>query len=180
MLALCVLWLQLPPPNQLLPPQTQKPDFIASTVTFSQLQEPKLEQSSSSVTPGKLQPSKPALQKLQRSPQKVVATKGSPKTEAKTRLYTAPEIDIRVALAQNANGSAITSSTRTNILDANGRRVEQLLPGQAFQGVASNSTIVFSNWQFPSTMWLPADEGRSGIFERSLVQGEAITGSAGG
>lgn len=45
------------------------------------------------------------------------------------------------AIARNASGSAIASSTRANILDANGRRVEQLPPGQAFQAVASNTNL---------------------------------------
>ena len=66
--------------------------------------------------------------------------------------YTAPAIDISVALAQNANGSAIASSIRANILDANRQVIEQLPPGQVFQAVASNSTIASNNWQTPSAI----------------------------
>lgn len=70
-------------------------------------------------------------------------------TKVKLRSFAAPAIDIRIALAQNANGSVIASSNRANILNANGRVIEQFLPRQAFQAVASNSNILFKDWRTP-------------------------------
>lgn len=153
LVALPLLWWQFTPHPQQTPPQTQE-DYAASPTTFFQLQS-KLEQSSSSVAPNT--PHSPTLapQKRQRSPQKRTATKNNPK--AKLHPYTAPAIEIRVAIAQNVNRLAIASSTSTNILDANGKLIERIPPGQAFQARASNSTIIFTNWQTPSPLWTPAD-----------------------
>ncbi len=159
LLAVPVIWLQSPPPNQQTPPQTQKPNFIASPAAFSSLPKLKLEQSPSLVTSGKPEPSKSALQKPQQLPKKAAATKSSPKTKAKPRPYIAPAIEIRVALAQNVNQLVIASSTKANITDVNGRRVEQLPPGQAFQAVANNSTVASNNWQTPSAMWIEPTGG---------------------
>jgi peptidoglycan hydrolase-like amidase len=109
-----------------------------------------------------------------KKPQKVAATKSNPKIKAKPRPYTAPVIDIRVALAQNASELVIASSTSANITDANGRVIEQLPPAQAFQAVASNSTIASNNWQTPSAIWIEPSKGGAVFVGNSWYRGKLL------
>lgn len=180
LITLPLLWLQVPPHHQQTLPQSQKPNLVASPAAFLQLQEPSPKQPTSSIAPQKPQPPNVAPQKHHPSPQKRTATKYSPKSKAKPHPYIAPAIEIRVAISQDTTNIAIASSTTANVLDANERVIEQLQPGQAFQVGASNSTILFKDWQTPSAIWTPADEGRSGVCRRSLVQGQIASSSTGG
>jgi hypothetical protein len=105
---------------------------------------------------------------------KVIAQKHLPKTQAKsskskekTRPYIAPAIEIRVAVAQNVSNTAIASSTKANVIDGNGQRLEQLPPSGAFQVSANNSNILFREVQIPSVLWIePTDSGVVFIGER--------------
>ncbi len=105
---------------------------------------------------------------------KVIAQKYPPKTPAKsskskekTRSYVAPVTQVRVAIAQNVSNTAIASSTKANIIDGNGQRLEQLPPSQAFQVSASSSSITFQEVQIPSALWIePTDSGAVFIGDR--------------
>ncbi len=95
-------------------------------------------------------------------------------TKPKLRYYTALVIDIRVALAQNASELVIASSTSANITDANGRVIEQFQPGQAFQAVASNSSIASNNWQTPSAIWIEPSKGGAVFVGNSWYRGKLL------
>ncbi len=105
------------------------------------------------------------LTSVKKQPQKIIVHKHPPKAKpessnkkANIRPSTAPAIEIRVKVAQG-NNLAIASSTKANIIDGNGQVLEQLPPSEAFQVSASNSTILFKDWQMPSVMWLEPTRG---------------------
>ena len=121
----------------------------------------------------------PALPKVKTSysqtpTKKVIAQKyppktksRSPKSKAKIRPYTVPAIQIRVVIARNVSNIAIASSTSVNIIDGNRQSLEPLVPGQSFQISVHNSTILFQNWQVPSSLWIkPTDSGAIFIGDR--------------
>lgn len=162
-MVLPLLWLQFPPQQKPSLPQIDSPNFVTNPTTFLQLKKPKLEKSLSSLTDSSPQPSIPKkVQKpkavVQKSAAQIKAAP-QPKAQALFQPYTAPEIEIRVKVAQD-NNLAIASSTEANLLDANGQVIEQLPPNQSFQVGASNSTILFKDWQIPSPLWIePTEEG---------------------
>ena len=103
---------------------------------------------------------------LKKPPQKVIAQKQPPKvksqnskSKANTRPYTAPAIEIRVAIAQNVSNIEIASSTVANLTDGNRQNLEALPPSEAIQITAHNSTLLFQNWQIPSVMWIEPTDG---------------------
>lgn len=73
--------------------------------------------------------------------------------------YTAPEIEIRVALALNATNLAIASSTPAQILDVDGKLIHQLSAGQSFLAQPIDSVIALGNWQLPRAVWVEPSAG---------------------
>lgn len=121
------------------------------------------------------------LTSAKKQPQKVTAQKHppktksqSPKSKANTRPYTAPAIEIRVAVAQNIDKLAIASSTKANIIDGNGQRLEQLPPSQAFQVSASGSSIAFQEVQIPSALWIEPSKGGAVFVDNSWYRGKLL------
>lgn len=161
LVALPLLWLRFSPPlARVLPQIPEKPDFVANPVTFSKLDR-ELEQSSPD-TLQKLQPHS-ASQKLAKTPKRL-AKATSPQHRRKHKVkhhasYAAPAIEIRVAIAQDANNLEIASSTKASILDLKGHLIEHLPASQAFAAQASNSTIFFKDWQTPSSIWIVPTRG---------------------
>lgn len=156
-----IVWLQFKPPSQ----QIQKDNFVANLVSLQ------LPQPSPSPAPDKIGSINPVqTQQKQtkelatksvrhKSPTKTTATKHSPKRKQKPHKYTAPAIELRVAIAKDISQLAIASSTTAKVIDANRRVIMQLLPGQAFQAQTANSTIFLQDWQVPSFMWIEPTRG---------------------
>ncbi len=116
-----------------------------------------------------------------KQPQQVIAQKQSPKAKSRSpkskanlRPYTAPAIEIRVAVAQNIDSLAIASSTVANIMDGNGQRLEQLPPSQTFQVSASNSSIAFQEVQIPSALWIEPSKGGAVFVGNSWYRGKLL------
>lgn len=112
-------------------------------------------------------------------PQKVIAPKHPPKAKssnnkATTHPYTAPAIEIRVAIAQNVSKKAIASSTVANIIDGNRQSLEPLSPGQSIQISASNSTILFQNWQIPLLLWIEPKDGGAVFVGNNWYRGKLL------
>ena len=116
-----------------------------------------------------------------KQPQKVVAQKHPPKAKPKsskskadTRLYSAPAIEIRVAIAQNIRSIAIASTTEANVIDSNGQALEQLPPSEAFQVSASSSSILFQKVQIPSPLWIEPTDGGAVFVGNSWYRGRLL------
>lgn len=123
----------------------------------------------------------PELTSAKKQAKQVIARKYLPKTQSKsskskekTRPYIAPAIEIRVAIAQNVSSIAIASSTKANIVQVNGQSLEPLSPGQSFQAVASNSTILFQTWQIPSPLWIEPSDGGAIFVGNSWYRGKLL------
>ena len=156
-------------PTQPLPPLALSPEItpVALTVITNSL---------------------PTLEKKQS--QKVIAQKRLPKTQAQsskskanTRPYSAPAIEIRVAIAQNASNIAaiaqartqgFASSTEANITDSSGQVLGRLPPSQAVQVNVSDSTILFQNWQVPSSLWIEPSDGGAVFVGNSWYRGKLL------
>lgn len=161
-----IVWLQFKPHQEQTPTQTQQNNFVANRVSLQ------LPQPSPASTPNKPQPiasvrakqqqatekERPAEKIAQKRPVKTTS-QHSPKRQAKPRRYTAPAIEIRVAIAKNISQLAIASSTKANVFDANRKVTMQLSAGQAFQAQTANSTIFFKDWQIPAMMWIEPTRG---------------------
>ncbi|WP_339376741.1 SpoIID/LytB domain-containing protein [Chlorogloea sp. CCALA 695] len=86
------------------------------------------------------------------------------------------------AIAQNVSSIAIAqartqgfaSSTEANIIDGNRQSLEPLSPGQSFQVSASNSTILFQNWQIPSLLWIEPTDGGVVFVGNSWYRGKLL------
>jgi len=116
-----------------------------------------------------------------KQPQKVIAQKHplkakpeSSKNKAITRPYTAPAIEIRVRVAHSLSSIAIASSTVANIIDGNGQSLEPLPPSEAVQISAHNSTILFQNWQVPSSLWIEPSDGGAMFVGNSWYRGKLL------
>lgn len=100
------------------------------------------------------------------TPQPVAAKPRTSKLTAKPR-YTAPAIEIRVAIAKNVTNLAIGSSTRAKILDANGKVLQQLPSDQALLAQPGVSAIALGDWQLPAVVWIkPSKSGYVYVGER--------------
>ncbi len=158
------LLLQLSSQNQQTAPQTKEANFIASPVTFLQADKRSPKQPSLTITAN---PSIPKKVRQRKAAVKKTTARAGRKPKPRSRPYTAPAIEIRVKVAQDINNIAIAqarsqsfaSSTEANLLDANGQAIEQLPPNQSFQLGASNSNILFENWQIPSAIWIEPTRG---------------------
>lgn len=107
----------------------------------------------------------PDIAIAQKQPPKVKVQ--SSKSKVSSRPYTAPNVEIRVAIAQNISSIAIASSTEANLIDGNGQVLEHRSPNQAFQTSASNSTVLFQDWRSPSLLWIePTDGGAVFVGDR--------------
>ncbi len=131
------------------------------------------------VTPTANAPHPPTSAK--KPPQKVIAQKHLSKAKARrkknkttARPYTAPAIEIRVAVAQNVSSLAIASSTKANVTDGNRQSLELLSPGQSFQISASDSNILFQNWQVPSFLWIEPTEGGAVFVGNNWYRGKLL------
>lgn len=176
-----VVWLQFKPHSQ----QTQQDNFVANSVSLQ------LPQPSPSPAPDKIQPTNPVQPQQKKTkelatksvkhkrPTNKTATKPSPKRKQKPHKYTAPAIELRVAIAQNASQLAIASSTTAKVMDANKRVIMQLLPGQAFPAQTANSTIFFQDWQVPSFMWIEPTRGGAVYVGERWYRGKVLLLSQG-
>jgi len=80
---------------------------------------------------------------------------------AKKPQYAAPKLEIRVAIAQDADSLIVGSSTPAQVVGANGKVLRQLPNGQAFTAQPSDSNqIAIGDAQLPNTVWIyPQKEG---------------------
>jgi peptidoglycan hydrolase-like amidase len=79
---------------------------------------------------------------------------------AKKTQYTAPQLEIRVAIAQDANSLTIGSSTPAQVVGDNGKVLRQLPQGQAFAAQSSNSNhVVIGDAQLPNAVWIYPQKG---------------------
>ncbi len=113
--------------------------------------------------------------------QQVIVQKNPPKKQApsskskvNTRLYTAPAIEIRVAIAQSISNIAIASSTEANIIDGNGQALDQLPSFEAFQVSASSSSILFQEVQLPSPLWIEPSDGGAVFVGNNWYRGRLL------
>jgi peptidoglycan hydrolase-like amidase len=116
-----------------------------------------------------------------KQPQKVIVQKHPPKAKVQSsksiatpRPYTAPAIEIRARISQNVSSIAIASSTSANIIDSNKQSLEPLLPDQSFQISAHNSTILFQNWQVPSSLWIEPSDGGAVFVGNNWYRGKLL------
>ena len=157
--------------STILPLVTAKPLSPSSSVTDPKLSEASLAVShwQQSVSQNSVAPNssivKPHTLKSP-SPQRIAAKPRIPKSTAKPR-YTAPAIEIRVAIAKDVTSLAIGSSTSARILDANGKVLQQLRSDQALLAQPGASTIVLGDWQLPAVVWIkPSKSGYVYVGER--------------
>ncbi len=110
-----------------------------------------------------------------KQPQKVIARKHPPKAKSRaiTRPYTAPAIEIRVAIAP-ARSQSFASSTEASIIDGNGQALEQLPPSEAVQISVSGSNILFQKDLLPSTLWIEPTDGGVVFVGNSWYRGKLL------
>ena len=79
---------------------------------------------------------------------------------AKKSPYTAPQLEIRVAIARDADSLVVGSSTPAQVVGANGKVLRQLPNGQAFTAQSSDSNnITIGNAQLPNAVWIYPQKG---------------------
>jgi peptidoglycan hydrolase-like amidase len=79
---------------------------------------------------------------------------------AKKPQYTPPQLEIRVAIAQDADSLTIGSSTPAQVVGANGKVLRQLPNGQAFAAQSSDSSnIMIGDAQLPGVVWIYPQKG---------------------
>lgn len=79
---------------------------------------------------------------------------------AKKTQYSAPQLEIRVAIAQDADSLTIGSSTPAQVVEANGKVLRQLPNGQAFAAQSdSSNNVVIGNARLPSAVWIYPQKG---------------------
>lgn len=82
-----------------------------------------------------------------------------PQSRVKPPPYNAPAIEIRVALAIGVKELAIASTTTAQILDVNGKLIQQLPFGQSFLAQSNGYAIALKDWQLPSVVWVEPTQG---------------------
>ncbi len=90
--------------------------------------------------------------------QAVAAKPRTPKSTAKPH-YTAPAVEIRVAIAKDIPSVAIGASTEAQINDANGKFIQKLPPAQSFLAQPNGSALVLKDWQLPPVVWIQPKKG---------------------
>jgi peptidoglycan hydrolase-like amidase len=79
---------------------------------------------------------------------------------AKKPQYVAPQLEIRVAIAQDADSLTIGSSTPAEVVAASGKVLRQLPKGQAFVAQSHDSDrIALGDAQLPNTVWIYPQKG---------------------
>ncbi len=78
------------------------------------------------------------------------------------------------AIAQARPVTGFASSTAANIINGNGQRLEQLPSSQSFQASASNSNILFQDWQLPSMMWIEPTDGGAVFIDNNWYRGKLL------
>ena len=74
--------------------------------------------------------------------------------------YTAPAVEIRVAIAKDIPAVTIGTSTTANILDANSNKsLRKLTPKQGFAAQASGVNLLLGDWQLPSAVVIKPSQG---------------------
>lgn len=123
-------------------------------------QKPVATSSSSSIA--KTHTSKSASQTPKSSvkPQKQAVAAKTRKPQSKAKLhYTAPALEIRVAIALDVPSLVIGSSTSAQINDTNGKLLRELPAAQSFQAQPNGSALVLKDWQLPPVVWIQPKKG---------------------
>lgn len=98
------------------------------------------------------------LSKTNKEPPKKVKRKRQ--HVAKKPQYTAPKLEIRVAIAQDTDSLVVGSSTPAQVVGENGKVLRQLPNGQAFTAQLGNSnSVVIGNAQLPNAVWIYPQKG---------------------
>lgn len=87
------------------------------------------------------------------------ASKKSPSQSKAKPHYTAPAIEIRVAIATNAPNLAVATSSSSQILDGNGALLQHLPSGESFNVQPNGNGVIFGSWQLPPVIWIESAEG---------------------
>ena len=94
-----------------------------------------------------------------------MAKKSSPGTGHRTRhakapsSYTAPQLEIKVAIADGASNLTLGTSTSASILDAQGKFLQTVPANQGLQVQAAGSSLSVGNWQLPGVVWVQPARG---------------------
>ncbi|MGL5921402.1 SpoIID/LytB domain-containing protein [Chroococcidiopsis sp.] len=100
----------------------------------------------------------PTLNKTNKQQPQKIKRKRQP--IAKNTQSAAPNLEIRVAIAQDADSLIVGSSTPAQVVETNGKVLRQLPNGQAFTAQPSDSDrITIGNAQLPNTVWIYPQKG---------------------
>ncbi len=73
-----------------------------------------------------------------------------------------------------ARSQSFASSTDANITDGNRQSLDSLSPSQSFQISASDSNILFQDWQLPSPLWIEPTDGGAIFVGNSWYRGKLL------
>jgi len=94
--------------------------------------------------------------KQQKQPAATKTRTSKPKAKQQ---YTAPAIEIRVAIAKDTPELVIGSSNSAQILDTSGKVLQTVPSNQAFQAQTKGSALLLGNWQLPPAIWIRPTKG---------------------
>lgn len=153
----------LPSVNLSVATSPKQPSEDAATAQQShhaQPSKPNKVVASPSAKTGTSKPTSQTPQKTQVKQQKQpAATKArASKLKAKQQ-YTAPAIEIKVAIAKDTPELVIGSSNSAQILDTSGKVLQTVPSNQAFQAQTQGSALLLGNWQLPPAIWIRPTKG---------------------
>lgn len=107
---------------------------------------------------------KPPSQPLQKhpvvSPQDLAkAKKTRQKKSPAAQHYSAPKVEIRVAIANGVNTLAVGVSTSADIRDGSGRLLRKLPANQGFYAQPKGGALVLGSWQLPQVISISPTQG---------------------
>lgn len=73
--------------------------------------------------------------------------------------YSAPKVEIRVAIANGVNTLAVGVSTSADIRDGSGRLLQKLPPNQGFYAQPNGAALVLGSWQLPQVISISPSQG---------------------
>lgn len=120
------------------------------------------------------QPQHPVVVAQQLAKQKTRKSKS-----ATAQHYTAPKVEIRVAIAKNAKTLAIGTSASANIRDSSGRLLRKLPASQGFYAQPNGSGIVLGSWQLPQIISIEPNQGGYVYVGKHWYRGRVLLASQG-
>lgn len=93
--------------------------------------------------------------------------------------YTAPKVEIRVAIAKNVNRLAVGTSASANIRDSSGKLLRKLPASQGFYAQPNGSAIVLGPWQLPQIISIEPNQGGYVYVGNHWYRGRVLLASQG-